>query len=220
MAVLSNTMWRAHPGKLAAMMEAASTAKVIHERLGARCFMVQWSSAGSLTGAAGYGMLFDDMVAWGRFNDHIGNDSEWQSWMAKYYLPAETPATLLAQATATDVPGFEAAEPAEVGTFVVAISGKLGPGRGAAEAVQLACDIRPVALEHGAKWMRFRRVGAGGEASLQFVATLGFAGAEDFGKWQASYNSDPRAALLTERSFGLASPYTDVSMSVGRVVPL
>lgn len=220
MAVLSNTMWRANPGKGQQLFEAASSARTIHERHGAKCFMVQWSSAGSFTGTFGYGMLFSDLVAWGRFNDSIAGDADWQNWMQKYYIPAETPATLLTQATATDLPGFEAPDAAEVGTFVLAINGKLAAGRTVAEVTQLACEVKPVALELGARWMRFRRVGAGGEATGAFAATFGFQNAEQYAQWQARYSSDPRGILFTERSFGPSSPFSDLTMSVGRVVPI
>ena len=220
MAVLSNAMWRVHPGRTTEFMSVGREAKEIHERLGARAFLVQWSNAGSNSGAFGYGLLFADLAAWGRFVDALPADAAWQAWVTKNLDIPDPVATLLSQTVASDQPGFEAPDPAVPGTFVLGANGQLSTGRTTADAYRLIADVKSTLLELGAQWVRFRRVIIGGEATLTFVTTMGFANAASYGEWQMKFAADPRGQAFLQAAFGPGSALSGITQATGRVLAL
>lgn len=220
MAVLSNAIWRATPGRVTDFIQVAGQAKAIHERLGAKAFLIQWSNAGSNSGAFGYGLIFADLAAWGRFADAAATDSAWQAFQQQNLNTPNPTATLLSQSISNDLPGFEAPDAAAPGTFVLAVNAQLAAGRNAAEAVGLVTSVKPVALALGAQWMRSRRVGIGGESTLAFTTTIGFANAAAYADWQMKYTADPRGQALQQATHGPGSPFTGITHATGRVLPL
>lgn len=220
MAVLSNAMWRTIPGRAADFIKAAGEAKTIHERLGARAFAVQWSNSGANSGAIGYGLLFPDQAAWAKLVDAVGTDPAWLAFAQKYINVANPPATLLSQSVAVDQPGFEAPDPAPPGTFVFGANAQVAPGRVAADVLRLMTEIKPVVIGHGAQWMRLRRVTIGGETTLAFVTTLGFANATAYAAWQAKFSADPRGLAFQQAVYGPGSPLGPIGQATGVVLSI
>ena len=219
MAVLSMTNWRVHPGRTAEFLQGAAQAKAIHERHGARVFLAQWQNAGTGTGLLGYGMLFADIQAWGGAVDALGGDQAWMSLVQQRIDAADAGATLASQSLLSDQPGFEATEPPSPGTFLLVSGGTLAPGRSAEEVLRVAHDWKNVSADLGAQWMRFRRTILGGEQSMRFTASYGFAGAAGYAAFIAKL-ADPGRQGLLQATFGPSSPLVNVSQASGRVLPL
>ncbi len=219
MAVLSMTNWRVHPGRTAEFLQGAAHAKAIHEKHGARVFLAQWQNAGAGTGLLGYGMLFPDIQVWGRAIDALGGDQAWQALVQQRIDTSDAGATVASQTLLSDQPGFEATEPPAPGTFILVSTASLAPGRSAEEVLRLVGDWKKASAELGAQWMRFRRTVLGGEASMSFVASYGFAGAAGYADFMAKL-ADPGRQGLLQATFGPSSPFVNVSQASGRVLPL
>ena len=84
----------------------------------------------------------------------------------------------------------------------------------------LIADFAPVTKRLGASWVRARVVTWGGEATLTYITTQGFANAEAWGQWQLNLAADPQAQLQIQRAFGPASPFSGLVQSTGWVLPL
>lgn len=219
MGVLSMTNWRVQPGRTAEFVQGAAEAKALHERHGARVFLAQWQNAGARTGLLGYGMLFTDIQAWGRATDALGGDQAWLAFVQQRIDAADAGATLVSQSLNSDQPGFEAAEHPAPGTFILVSSSHLAPGRSAEEVLRLAHDWKQASADLGAQWMRYRRTILGGEQSLSFVASYGFAGAASYAAFIAKLAEPARQGLM-QASFGPSSPLVNFSQASGRVLPL
>ena len=219
MAILSTALWRVNPGRGADFMQAAAEAKKIHERLGARTFLMQWSNNGASSGVMGYGLLFPDLVAWGKFSDASVTDQANNAFLQQHVASANASATLLSQTVANDLPGFEATDPASPGTVVLAVSSALTPGKTTADAVALLTRWKPVALEFGAQWARARRVMLGGESSLRITVTVGFPNAAAYADWQLRFSGEQTGQELQAAVYGAGSPFTNFAHATGRVLP-
>ena len=219
MGVLSNTNWRVHPGRTAEFLQRAGEAKTIHERHGARVFVAQWQNAGAGSGLFAYGMLFPDIQAWGRANDALTSDKEWLAFVQANIKAPDAGAAVASQSLLSDQPGFEATDPPAPGTFLLVSGAQLAPGRSAEEVLRLAHDWKHSSAELGAQWMRFRRTVLGGEQSLSFVASYGFAGAAGYAAFMAKL-ADPGRQGLVQATFGPSSPLVNVYQASGRVLPV
>ena len=219
MSILQTTQGRVIPGRTAEFLKLAGEAKKIHERLGGRATLINWSSAGSSTGTFGYGLVSPDFPAWGRFADAVSGDAEWLAWSQKNLGTADPSATLISQGTSADQPGFDSTAPLAPGSVISATTSQLVPGRSAEEVLKLAAEYKTIALALGAKMVSVRRVIYGGETSLSYTVVTVFENAAALGDWQVKLASDAGGRAFIQAAFGPTSPFTGISQRIGRALP-
>ena len=220
MSILQTTQWRVTPGRGADFIALAGEAKKIHERLGGRATLINWTNAGSSTGTFSYGLLFPDFATWGRFADAAAADAEWLAFSQKNLGTATPVAKLVSQGTASDQPGFDTAAPPTPGNVISLSRSQLAPGRSVEEVQRLVAEYKTLATAFGAQSVQFRRVIYGGETSLALsVATL-FESSAALGVWQTKLATDGAARAFLQAAFGPSSPLVGIVQQTGRVLPL
>lgn len=96
-------IWKAHPGKNAALMESAMRAKAIHEKHGARVTIGQNNDLDMH-----YVVSFDNWGAYGKFSDTMRTSEEW----ARFWQDASVdPSGELIKTYMIDTPVAAAAKP-------------------------------------------------------------------------------------------------------------
>lgn len=219
MAVVTSTGWRVEPGRGAEFVSGAAEAKAIHERLGAQIAMVQWNSAGTLSGTFTYALSVPDFAAWGNYLDQSSGDAEWQAWIAKYG-GADAPASPISQITAIDRPGFDEPDSVAPGAAVLALQCRVAAGSAPADLATLFAEQREVAVRLGANWHRLLYAGMAGEFTGRSTALIGFDSPSHYGEWQENYLADSAGVANNQALTALGSPVADLALMFGRIVTI
>jgi hypothetical protein len=107
MAARTVTIWSVTQGRLAEFLEVAKKARVIQERLGAKCRLGSMAFAGPNTGQLVYTMEHASLADLAAFNDRLGADPEWQKlWAAEMAGNKNPVGTIMSHSIVSDVPGF------------------------------------------------------------------------------------------------------------------
>jgi hypothetical protein len=100
--VLMVSTWRPTPGQFTALIEAANQAKKVHQRLGADVQIWQTQIGGEPETIV-YGTRFENGKAYGEFIDKLEADKEWQGLMATWTSATTPIATLIRNATLSQI---------------------------------------------------------------------------------------------------------------------
>ena len=107
MAVIQATVWAPQPGRAGEMVGQMAVAKKIHVRLGAKVRAWQIVAGGTDSLRAIYTMEYADWNAYGKVNQALTADAEWQGFVQTVLNAANPSATLISNNLATTIPGLE-----------------------------------------------------------------------------------------------------------------
>lgn len=107
MAARTVTIWSVTQGRMSDFIATAQKARVIQERLGAKCRLGSMAFAGPNTGQLVYTMEHATLTDLASFNERLGADPEWQKlWATEMAGNANPVGTVLSHSIVSDVPGF------------------------------------------------------------------------------------------------------------------
>lgn len=106
-AVMQGTLWAPHPGRTIEMVGQMAVAKKIHTRLGAKVRAWQIVAGGVNSLQVVYSMQYEDWNAYGKINQALTTDAEWQSFVQTVLNAPNPSAVLVSNNLATALPGLE-----------------------------------------------------------------------------------------------------------------
>jgi hypothetical protein len=221
MAVIQGTVWAPQPGRAVEMVGQMAVAKKIHVRLGAKVRAWQIVAGGANSLQAIYSLEYDDWNAYGKVNQALNGDAEWQGFVQTVLNAANPSATLVSNNLATTIPGMEgSAGGSGPGPRVrTARVFEVQPGR-QAEARALLAELKVQVERCGGNFRASLGVFTG-PAVGQMRLTSEFADVVAFGSFQARTIDDAAfQAFIANRVLAAGAPITLVSAVTQSELPI
>jgi hypothetical protein len=222
MAVIQGTVWAPQPGRAVEMVGQMAVAKKIHARLGAKVRAWQIVVGGANSLQAIYALEYADWNAFGKVNQALNGDAEWQGFVQTVLNAPNPSASLVSNNLATTIPGMEGSAAAGSGPgprIRTARVFQVQPGR-QVEARALLAELKVQVERCGGNF----RASAGvftGPAVGQLRLTSEFADVVAFGSFQARTTDDAAfQAFIANRILAAGAPITLVSAVTQSELPI
>ena len=222
MRIIQATSWSTKQGRIAYVVGNMSTAKKIQVRLGAKVRAWQAQAAGVNALQVMYTIEFEDWNAFGKINQAMNADTEWQAFLQNVLGAPDPSATLLTNNLAMGLPGLDAPAPAGTGPgprYASSRSFDLGQGR-RAEAIALLTELKVFVERNGGRFRATQGVFTG-PGSGRILATTEHDDVAAFGAYQARSAEDAAMRAFVENRIGaVGSPITIVAASTRSEIPI